>query len=110
MPTADKIRQLHETLLTQVQALAGGDDWQEFLAVATRFHRYSANNIFPILAQRGDTTRLAGYGRWKSLGRHVREGERGDAILAPCIYRSRPPFLNGLLEPRFSTPCRCGQG
>ena len=39
MSTTDKIRQLHETLLTQVQALVDGEDWREFLAVATRFHR-----------------------------------------------------------------------
>jgi hypothetical protein len=90
MPTTDKIRQLHETLLTQVQALVNGDDWREFLAVASRFHRYSANNIFLILAQRADATQVAGYRRWKSLGRQVRRGERGIAILAPCVYRSRP--------------------
>jgi N-terminal domain of anti-restriction factor ArdC len=87
--TTDKIRQLHETLLTQVQALVDGDDWREFLAVATRFHRYSANNVFLILAQRPDATRVAGYRRWQSLGRQVRKGERGIAILAPCVYRAR---------------------
>jgi len=38
--TTDKIRQLHEQLLTQVQALVDGDDWRAFLAVAPRFHRY----------------------------------------------------------------------
>lgn len=90
MPTTDKIRQLHETLLTEVQALVDGDDWREFLAVASRFHRYSANNIFLIVAQRADATQVAGYRRWKSLGRQVRKGERGIAILAPCLYRSRP--------------------
>jgi len=90
MPTTDKIRQLHETLLTQVQALVDGDDWREFLTVASRFHRYSANNILLILAQRADATRVGGYRCWKALGRQVRKGERGIAILAPCVYRSRP--------------------
>lgn len=33
----------------------------ELLTVACRFHRYSANNVLLILAQRPDPTRVAGY-------------------------------------------------
>ncbi len=89
MPTTDKVRQLHDQLTAQVESLVEGDDWKEFLAVASRFHRYSANNVFAIMAQRPDATKVAGYRRWKSLGRQVRKGERGIAILAPCVYRAR---------------------
>ena len=32
---------------------------------------------------------MAGYRCWQSLGRQVRKGERGIAILAPCVYRGR---------------------
>lgn len=32
---------------------------------------------------------MAGYRCWQSLGRQVRKGERGIAILAPCVYRAR---------------------
>ncbi len=88
MSTTDKIRQLHETLLSQVQALVDGDDWREFLAVATRFHRYSANNALLILAQRPDATRVAGYEAWRSMGRQVRRGEKGIKILAPVTRRT----------------------
>jgi antirestriction protein ArdC len=87
--TTDKIRQLHEQLLTQVQALIDGDDWRAFLAVATRFHRYSANNIFLILAQAPWATRVAGYRKWQELGRQVRKGEKGISVLAPCRYRAK---------------------
>jgi len=34
-------------------------------------------------------TRVAGFRSWQSLGRQVRKGERGIAILAPCTYRSK---------------------
>lgn len=37
--------------------------------------------------QRPDATRLAGYHRWKSVGRQVRKGEHGIAILAPIVRR-----------------------
>ncbi len=93
MPTtakADKAAQLHDRLLTQLQALLDGQAWKEFLAVAARFHRYSANNVLLILAQAPHATRVAGYRRWQSLGRQVRKGERGIAILAPCVKRARP--------------------
>ncbi len=87
---ADKAAQLHDRLLTQLQALIDGQDWKEFLAVAARFHRYSPNNVLLILVQAPHAKRVAGYRRWQSLGRQVRKGERGIAILAPCVRRARP--------------------
>ena len=51
MPSnADKVRALHDRLTAQVEALVTGDDWARFLAVASRFHSYSANNVLLILA------------------------------------------------------------
>jgi len=37
---ADKVRQLHDSLTAQVEALVSGDDWARFLTVASRFHTY----------------------------------------------------------------------
>ena len=86
----DKVRQLHDRLTAQVEALVSGEDWARFLAVASRFHTYSANNVWLILAQRPDATRVAGYRTWQRLGRQVNRGAKGIAILAPCVYRRRP--------------------
>ncbi len=87
---ADKVRQLHDSLTAQVEALVTGEDWARFLTVASRFHRYSANNVWLIMAQRPDATRVAGYRTWQGLGRQVNKGAKGIAILAPCVYRRRP--------------------
>ncbi len=86
----DRLDELHRRLSAQVLGLISGADWEAMLAVASRFHRYSARNIFLIQAQRPDATRVAGFHRWRSLGRHVRRGESGIAILAPCVHRGRP--------------------
>jgi len=86
---ADKVRQLHDSLTAQVEALVSGDDWARFLTVASRFHTYSPNNVWLILAQRPDATRVAGYRAWQKLGRQVNKGSKGIAILAPCVYRRR---------------------
>ncbi len=57
MSTNDKLAQAHHQLLDQVQALIDSQDWREFLGIASRFHRYSANNVLLILAQRPEATR-----------------------------------------------------
>src|SRR5436853_6691263 len=56
------------------------------LTAAARFHHYSPANVLLILRQRPDATRVAGYRTWQQLGRQVRRGERGIAVLAPCTY------------------------
>jgi antirestriction protein ArdC len=39
--------------------------------------------------QRPDATYVAGFNRWKDLGRFVKKGEKGIAILAPLVYRRK---------------------
>lgn len=89
---ADKVRELHDRLIAQVDALVSGEDWARYLSMAARFHSYSASNVWLMLAQRPDlaTTgdRVGGYQTWKRLGRHVNRGAKGIAILAPCLYRA----------------------
>ena len=70
----DKLEALHQRLTAQVEGLISGEDWKAMLSVASRFYRYSARNIFLIQAQFPTATRVAGYRRWVSLGRHVRRG------------------------------------
>ena len=40
-----------------------------------------------IACQRPEATFVAGFRRWKELGRQVKKGERGIGILAPLLYR-----------------------
>jgi len=74
-----------------VAALVDSDAWRAMLDTAARFHTYSLGNVLLIALQASPTaTRVAGFRTWKSLGRQVRKGERGIAILAPCTYRPKP--------------------
>ncbi len=57
-----------------------------YLKVAAKFHHYSPSNIWLILFQNPNASRVAGYNRWKELKRQVRKGEHGIAILAPCGF------------------------
>jgi antirestriction protein ArdC len=60
---------------------------QEFLATMARFHRYSLGNMLLIMAQRPEATHVAGFHTWKSMGRFVKAGEKGIAILAPMALK-----------------------
>jgi len=83
----DRLSEIHDRLMTAVDALTTSDSWRAMLTVAARFHTYSPNNVLLIAAQRPDATRVAGYRAWTQLGRQVRKGERGIAILAPVLRR-----------------------
>ena len=93
-PTAervDRLAQLHEELTAAVDRLAHSDAWRRMLEVASRLPTYSPSNVLLIAVQRPDATRVAGFRAWKALGRHVVKGEKGIAILAPCLYRASDP-------------------
>jgi hypothetical protein len=85
----DKLRAAHDKLQDAVAEIVSGDDWKRMLKIASKFHRYSFNNHLMIFLQRADATVVAGFNRWKSLGRFVKKGEKGIAILAPCKYKTK---------------------
>jgi len=60
-----------------------------YLAAMAKFHNYSWGNIVLISLQRPDAFRVAGYQAWRRLGRQVRKGEKGIAILAPIVRRKK---------------------
>ena len=82
----DQARQLIDSQLEALsEALAAGqsDRLQAFLATMARFHRYSLGNTLLIMVQSPDATHVAGFATWLKLGRAVRKGEKGIAILVP---------------------------
>ncbi len=70
-----------------IRRLTTSEAWTAWLRVQSRFHAYSFGNSVLIGLQRPEATQVAGFHRWKSLGRSVRKGSRGIAILAPVVRR-----------------------
>jgi antirestriction protein ArdC len=70
-----------------LSSLTSDNRWEAYLSVMAKFHRYSVNNSLLIFCQRPDATLVKGYHGWRALGRQVRRGERGIAILAPLVKR-----------------------
>ena len=80
-----------EVIAANVQALieqleAGHSDaLTAYLDAMSRFHNYSFGNILEIARQKPDATQVAGFWKWKELGRFVKKGEKGIRILAPIV-------------------------
>jgi len=85
----DKLDALHEQISEGVAALVESEGWRAMLDTAAKFHSYSLGNLVLIALQAPQATRVAGFRSWQSVGRQVRKGERGIAILAPCTYRPK---------------------
>lgn len=72
-----------DRLQAGIQQLTASARWTAWLRFCRRFRRYSFQNQILILSQRPTATWVAGYRAWQEMGRQVRRGERGIAILAP---------------------------
>jgi len=62
----------------------------QYLNTYAKFHMYSPYNIFSILISFPNATYVAGYKKWKTLGRFVKRGEKGIPILAPILVNEDP--------------------
>src|SRR5262249_52037855 len=63
------------------------DQLTALLKSMARFHKYSWHNVCLISTQRPSATRVAGFQTWRTMGRFVRKGEKGIAIIAPLVGR-----------------------
>lgn len=89
---ADQLKTLTTDALDTLAALLDeghSDRLTAFLKTMGRFHKYSWHNVALIATQCPTATRVAGFQTWRTLGRFVRKGEKGIAILAPIIGRRR---------------------
>ena len=88
--TADALKKITTDALDTLAALLDEGHSEQLTALLktmARFHKYSWHNVALIASQRPTATRVAGFQTWRSLGRFVRKGEKGIAILAPIVRR-----------------------
>jgi len=87
-----RLESAHAELTKAVEAISSSDDWRAFLDFARKLHSYSAQNrmwLFQQAMTRGweELGHVAGFRTWLTLGRFVKRGERGLAVLAPVRVR-----------------------
>ena len=86
---SEKTQALLQKLQDEVSSLTTEDKWKDYLKLQTLFHDYSFRNIMLIFAQNPDATAVAGFHTWRKMGRFVKKGEKGIAILAPMMFGKR---------------------
>ncbi len=90
-----RIDEVLKKLKDGVDSIQQSENFRKFLLTMSKFHNYSIGNLVLIMLQKPDATRVAGFNTWKDLGRWVNKGEKGIAILAPCMppkeKRPEPP-------------------
>jgi len=74
-----------------VEAVEAGKSQKliDYLKAMGRFHNYSLGNAILIGFQKPDATHVAGFRTWQKLGRYVKKGEHGIAIMAPIVWRKK---------------------
>ena len=83
-----RIKELTDKLEAGVAAVFESDKYVAYLSAMAKFHHYSYGNVMLILMQCPHASRVAGFSTWKkTFGRHVKRGEQGIQILAPCPSR-----------------------
>ncbi len=88
--TADALKKITTDALDSLAALLDeghSDQLTALLKTMARFHKYSWHNVCLIATQCPTATRVAGFQTWRTMGRFVRKGEKGIAIMAPIVRR-----------------------
>lgn len=82
-----KIGKHLEELIQETDRARTSTEMIRFLDFCSKFHQYSAGNIWLILITKPDASLVAGYNKWKSMDRWVKKGESGIPILAPLLIK-----------------------
>jgi len=75
-----------EELAKAADAARLNEQMIRYLETCARFHRYSPGNVWLILMSRPEARQVAGFRQWQAMGRFVRRGEKGIAVLAPLLF------------------------
>lgn len=83
----EKIKAALERIDLCLAAINTDKDWLAYLSFQSLFYNYSASNAILIYSQNPEASYVKGYKSWNQLGRYVKKGAKGLAILAPCIKK-----------------------
>ncbi len=82
-----KIQEHLVELAQETDEARKSEEMLRYLGFCAKFHSYSPGNIWLIMLARPGASFVAGYHKWKSMGRYVQKGERGIPILAPVLIK-----------------------
>lgn len=78
-----KTKELFNKIVEGVKNIVEKGEYEKFLKFSKNFHNYSFNNILLIFSQMPEATQVAGFAKWKSMGRNLKKGAKGIQIIYP---------------------------
>lgn len=84
----DKIKAALERIDQGLATINTDKDWLQYLSFQSLFYNFSFGNTILIYMQNPNATYVKGYKAWNQLGRYVKKGSKGLAILAPCFKKT----------------------
>jgi hypothetical protein len=108
-----KIDLVMKQLKAGVEGIQDSQHFRMFLTTMSKFHDYSIGNQILIMLQKPEAVRVAGFNTWKDLGRWVKKGEKGIAILAPVMpprSKATCPGCGAEVSRKARYCPECGQG
>ena len=88
--SGDKLKEITDKLEQGIEELFNSEQYKKYLKTMSKFTDYSFNNTMLIFMQRPDASHIAGYKSWQTnFNRHVKRGEKGITIIAPCPYKEK---------------------
>lgn len=84
----EKIKEALDRIEAGLATINSDENWLSYLCFQSKFYNYSFGNTMLIYSQNPQATYVKGYKAWNQLGRYVKKGSRGLAILAPCFRKT----------------------
>ena len=97
----NRTKELFNKILEGVQNIIDNGEYEKFLRFSKNFHNYSFNNVLLIFSQMPEAIQVAGFAKWKSMGRNLKKGAKGIQIIYPIkrIYtKKKLEGQNSLLD------------
>lgn len=82
-----KMAEIQKQVDQAIDRIFKNNEFQHFLEVASKFPKYSLNNVVMIYSQKPDATMVQGYRSWEEMGRQVQKGESAIKIFAPTFTK-----------------------
>ena len=84
----EKIKAALDRIESSLAAINTNEDWLNYLCFQSKFYNYSFANTILIYSQNPEASYVKGYKAWNQLGRYVKKGSKGLAILAPYFKKT----------------------
>ena len=80
------LKEVMDMLDEGISKVFESDEYKKYLKAMSAFYDYSSGNIFRILMQKPEATRVAPFGVWRKLGRIPQKGT-AIKIIAPIVFK-----------------------